>query len=55
MASNEELEKQLKSLRSELAQMREVVNALLSMVVEDDEEEEYLGFGDGFDLGRFNT
>ncbi len=56
MATTEELEEQLKSLKSEIAQMKELINVLLSMVVEtDDEDEEYSPFGGGLDLSRFNT
>lgn len=38
-ASNEELLEEIKMLRLELQQIREVVNTLLSMVVEEPEEE----------------
>ncbi|MDD3398823.1 MAG: hypothetical protein PHW93_04415 [Candidatus Methanomethylophilaceae archaeon] len=55
MATTEELEEQLKSLKSEMTQMKEIINVLLSMVVEDDEEEEYSAFGGGLDFSRFNT
>ena len=38
-ASNEELLEEIKRLRLELQQIRDVVNTLLSMVVEESEEE----------------
>ena len=57
MATNDELEEQLKSLRSEILQMKEVINVLVNMVVEaDEEEDEYSSFGSaGLNISRFNT
>lgn len=57
MVTNEELEEQLKSIRSEILQMKEVINVLVNMVVEgDDEEDEYSPFSsNGLDISRYNT
>jgi hypothetical protein len=42
MATNEELFEEIRKLRSELEQIREVVNTLFNMVIEEFEEEELL-------------
>lgn len=57
MTTNEKLEEQLKSLRSEILQMKEVINVLVNMVVDSDEEEDdYSPFGyNAVDISRFNT
>jgi hypothetical protein len=56
MVTHEELEEQLKSLKFEITQMREIINVLLSMVVETGEEDDdYSPFSGGLDLSRFNT
>ncbi len=57
MTSNEELTKQLNDLKAEMAQMKEMVSMLLTMVVDmDDDEEEFGGSGiGGLDISRFNN
>ncbi len=49
--SEEELRKEIASLREEVKGLKEFVNALYNMIVEDDEPE-YAG---GIEMGRFNT
>lgn len=54
-ASNEELLEEIKRLRLELQQIRDVVNTLLSMVVEEpeDDEIEELDFRFNHDLSMY--
>lgn len=40
---DEQLKREIDSLRGELREMKEIVNMLLNMVIETDEEEEYPG------------
>jgi len=53
-ASNEELLEEIKRLRLELQQIRDVVNTLLSMVVEESEDEiEELDFRFNHDFSMY--
>ncbi len=58
--TNEELSKDIRNLRNEISQMREIVNMLFNMVVEyeaEDAEDPFLGIGELIqsDVPRFNT
>ena len=55
--SNEELSQEIKQLREELRQMREIVSAIIGLMVEaeEDEEEEYFGFSGKIDTPRMNN
>lgn len=52
--SNEELAREIKELREEVRQMREVIGVLLSMVIEEDEDEGIPFFSSG-DVPRLNN
>lgn len=49
--SEEDLRKEIDSLREEVRGLKEFVNALYNMIA-DDEPEEYAG---GIEMGRYNT
>ena len=54
--SNEELAREIRELRDELRQMREIVGVLFSLMVEtEDEEEEYAGVLGNIELPRMNN
>ena len=55
--SNEELSQEIKELREELRQMREIVSAIIGLMVEaeEDEEEEYFGIPGNIDTPRMNN
>ncbi|MEM0448807.1 MAG: hypothetical protein QW520_03180 [Methanomassiliicoccales archaeon] len=57
--SNEDLSKEIAELKSELKQMREIVNMLFNIIIESEEEEEdylpYPGSGMMTDSFRFNN
>ncbi|HIJ00556.1 MAG: hypothetical protein PWQ88_380 [Candidatus Methanomethylophilaceae archaeon] len=56
MTSNEELVKELKELKAELQQMKEMVSMLFNMVIDlDDDDEEFGPSIGGIDLNRFNN
>lgn len=42
-SENDQLRKEIESLRGEIREMKEIVNMLLNMVMDTDEEEEYGG------------
>jgi cell division septum initiation protein DivIVA len=56
--SNEDLAREIKELRDEIKQMKEIVGTLLSMIVEsegDEDEEEYGVLPGGLDIPRINN
>lgn len=56
--SNEDLAREIKELRDEIKQMKEIVGTLLSMIVEvegDEDEEEYAVLPTGLDMPRMNN
>jgi hypothetical protein len=56
--SNEDLAREIKELRDEIKQMKEIVGTLLSMIVEvegDEDDEEYAVFPTGLDMPRMNN
>lgn len=54
--SNEELAREIQELREELRQMREIVGALFSMMIESEEEEEDISvLTGGMEVPRMNN
>ena len=47
-----ELQQQIDALKAEVKSLKEFVRALYNMIVEDEEEDDYLG---GAEVGRYNT
>ena len=55
-ASNEDLAKELKELKDEVRQMREIVSILYSMMMEDEGDEEEISlFPGSLDVPRMNN
>ena len=50
--SEEELQKQIDSLKKEVENLKEFVNALYNMIADDEDMPEYFG---GVEVGRYNT
>jgi len=47
-----EMQLQIDALKAEVKTLKEFVRALYNMIVEDEEEDDYLG---GAEVGRYNT
>ena len=53
MSAEDDLQRQIDSLRQEVEGLKEFVRALYSMIIEDeDDDEDYVG---GIEFGRYNT
>ncbi len=52
MTSEDDLQRQIDSLKKEIAGLKEFVRALYGMITEEEEDDEYTG---GIEVGRYNT
>jgi hypothetical protein len=54
MLTNEDLQKEIKNLKTEIKDLKDFVKVLYSMIMDDDEE--YVGSDSGgIEVGRFNN